>query len=307
MLGSCLWRGYVPAGETYWLCSLFAPVRELAGGCSWKQEEETCATTTSYATTLVTSHIPELPRLNAKKTVATCFQLGSKQAARKLKVALGGDVFVHDFSSPKYLGVTLDRSLTYRKHTENVRDKVKSRCNIISKLAGTDCGVPAPVLRTSAIALVYSVVEYWAYSTGKVPPTILGSAHLRTVKMLLTEAGQSNGQFCPRSNWKHGDLDWNLSCLINLYYYRRRVCVFAKLDQFLPVRSHFDTKRPVNCFHIATFPSPTFGPLFAFHCPLFFTKNNNLHAAMFWKLTVTTQDRPLNRKHHWPLTRVVQW
>ena len=34
------------------------------------------------------------------------------------------------------------------------------------------------------------------------------------------------------------------------------VCVFAKLDQFLPVRSHFDTKRPVNFFHIATFPSP---------------------------------------------------
>ena len=28
--------------------------------------------------------------------------------------------------------------------------------------------------------------------------------------------------------------------------------------------------------HVATFPSPTFGPLFAFHCPLFFTKNNNL-------------------------------
>ena len=69
----------------------------------------------------------------------------------------------------------------------------------------------------------------------------------------------------------------------HLYYYRRGVCVCvcAKFDQFLPVRPHFDTKRPVNFFHIATFPSPTFGPLFAFHCPLFFTKNNNLHAAMF--------------------------
>ena len=54
------------------------------------------------------------------------------------------------------------------------------------------------------------------------------------------------------------------------------VCVCAKFDPFLPVRSYFDTKRPVNFFHIATFPSPTFGPLFAFHCPLFFTKNNNL-------------------------------
>ena len=95
----------------------------------------------------------------------------------------------------------------------------------------------------------------------------------------------------------------------NLYYYRRRVCVCvcAQFDQFLPVRSHFDTKRPVNFFHTATFPSPTFGPLFAFHCPLFFTKNNNLHAAMFWKVTVTTQDRPLNRKHLQPLARVVHW
>ena len=79
--------------------------------------------------------------------------------ARKLKMTLSGDVLVHDFA-PKYLGVTLDRSLTYTKHTENLRDKVNSRCNIISKLAGTDWGAPAPVLHTSAIALVYSVAEY---------------------------------------------------------------------------------------------------------------------------------------------------
>ena len=97
--------------------------------------------------------------LNAKKTVATCFHIDNKQAARKLKVTLAGDVLVYDFA-PKYLGVTLDRSLTYKKHTENVRDKVKSRCNIISKLAGTGWGAPAPVLRTSTIALVYSVAEY---------------------------------------------------------------------------------------------------------------------------------------------------
>ena len=36
-------------------------------------------------------------------------------------------------------------------------------------------------------------------------------------------------------------------------------CVCAKFDQFLPVRSHFDTKRPVKFFHIATFQSATFG------------------------------------------------
>ena len=43
------------------------------------------------------------------------------------------------------------------------------------------------------------------------------------------------------------------------------VCLYAKFDQFLPVRSHFDTKRPIHFFHIATFQSATFGrPLFAF-------------------------------------------
>ena len=66
------------------------------------------------------------------------------------------------------------------------------------------------------------------------------------------------------------------------------VCLCAKFDQFLPVRSYFDTKHPVNLFHIATFPSPTFGPLFAFHCPLFFTKNNNLECRDVLKTVTVT-------------------
>ena len=69
------------------------------------------------------------------------------------------------------------------------------------------------------------------------------------------------------------------------------VCVCAKFDQFLPVRSHFDPKRPVNFFHIVTFPSPTFGPLFAFHCPLFFTKNNNLECRDVLKTVTVTSDQ----------------
>ena len=53
--------------------------------------------------------------MNTKKTVATCYHLGNKQAARKLKVTPAGEVLVHDFAS-KYLVVTLDRSVTYRNH-----------------------------------------------------------------------------------------------------------------------------------------------------------------------------------------------
>ena len=54
------------------------------------------------------------------------------------------------------------------------------------------------------------------------------------------------------------------------------VCQCAKCDQFLPARSHFDSKRPENFVRIAKFPYAAFGPLFAFHCPLFFTRNNDL-------------------------------
>ena len=95
-------------------------------------------------------------RLNAKKNVATCFHLNYKQAARKESDPSGR-------SACTRLCTKVHRcnswSVTYRKHTENVRDKVKSRCTIISKLAGTDWvwGAPAPELRTSAIALAHSV------------------------------------------------------------------------------------------------------------------------------------------------------
>ena len=54
------------------------------------------------------------------------------------------------------------------------------------------------------------------------------------------------------------------------------MCQCAKFDQFLPARSHFESKRPENFVRIAKFPYAAFGPLFAFHCPLFFTRNNDL-------------------------------
>ena len=53
-----------------------------------------------------------------------------------------------------------------------------------------------------------------------------------------------------------------------------RVCVFAKLDQFLSVRSQFDSNQRVNSVRIATFQAANFGPLlFAFYCPLLFYEN----------------------------------
>ena len=74
-----------------------------------------------------------------------------------------GEQVLERVEHAKMLGVTISNNLTWSKHVDNI----------------------------GRIRLV------------KFRPTILGSAHPRTDKMLLTEAGQSNGKFCPRSNWKN--------------------------------------------------------------------------------------------------------
>jgi len=59
-----------------------------------------------------------------------------------------------------YLGVTLDRTLSYRQHLQKSAAKVKSRNNLLSKLAGSTWGANAETLRTSALAHCYTVAEY---------------------------------------------------------------------------------------------------------------------------------------------------
>ena len=61
-----------------------------------------------------------------------------------------------------YLGVTLDRSLTFGPHLKNVADKESKRVKLIRKLCGLKWGASFVTLRTSVHALVYSTAEYAA-------------------------------------------------------------------------------------------------------------------------------------------------
>jgi len=56
-------------------------------------------------------------------------------------------------NSPRYLGVKLDRTLTFKQQLEALKDKPKTRNNIISKLAGTSWGYKANTLKNSPLAL----------------------------------------------------------------------------------------------------------------------------------------------------------
>jgi len=56
----------------------------------------------------------------------------------------------------------LDRALTFNQHLEDIKNKLKTRNNIISKLAETSWSCRTNVLRILALSLVYSVVNYCA-------------------------------------------------------------------------------------------------------------------------------------------------
>jgi hypothetical protein len=81
----------------------------------------------------------------------------------------------------KYLGVTLDRSLTYKAHIGKTALKLQSRNNLIQKLTNTSWGANSSCLRTSAIPLVYSTAEYCA-------AVWLQSAHTHKIDVQLNSA-----------------------------------------------------------------------------------------------------------------------
>ncbi|XP_072395122.1 uncharacterized protein [Diabrotica undecimpunctata] len=60
----------------------------------------------------------------------------------------------------QYLGVTLDRTLSFKEHLSKIAKKLKSRNNVIQKLCGTTWGASASILRSSTLGLVFSTAEY---------------------------------------------------------------------------------------------------------------------------------------------------
>jgi hypothetical protein len=122
---------------------------------------------------------------SATKTVSSVFHLHNATANRELKIELDGQPLKHD-PHPVYLGVTLDRTLSYKEHLKKTAGKLKTRNNLFSKLAGTSWGADAATMRTSAIALCYSVAEYCAPVWAKSTHTSLVDMQLNTTMRHIT-------------------------------------------------------------------------------------------------------------------------
>ena len=93
-------------------------------------------------------------KLSEVKTVSTVFHLNNKEAKHELDVHI--DTRRLNFhSKTTYLGVKLDRTLSYRQNLAGLRDKAMARSALIRKPVGTGLGGIPSTLRTSALALAH--------------------------------------------------------------------------------------------------------------------------------------------------------
>ena len=107
-------------------------------------------------------------RANPDKTQFTAFHLRNRGAKRSLNVSWNG-IDLENTTHPTYSCDTLDRTLSYKQHTHNTKMKVATRNTLLKKLSNSKWGTNASTIRTTALALYYSIAEYadpvWARST----------------------------------------------------------------------------------------------------------------------------------------------
>ena len=114
------------------------------------------------------------------KTVTAAFHLNNREAKRELKVYNNGRLLPF-CPTPTYLGVKLDKLLTFHHHLVTLRKKLSSRVTLLRRLVGSGWNAGAKTLRIATLSLVYSTAEYCA-------PVWCRSAHTRLIDSVLNDA-----------------------------------------------------------------------------------------------------------------------
>ena len=82
----------------------------------------------------------------------TSFHIKNLEANRTLEVEWN-NTDRENTPHPKYLGVTLDRTLSYKQHIPNTHMKLANRNNLLTTLSNSKWGCNASTIRTIALAL----------------------------------------------------------------------------------------------------------------------------------------------------------
>ena len=144
---------------------------------NWKDLERTLSQDMStFSTYIQTWRL----KLSHTKTVTAVFHLNNREAKRELKV-YNNDRLLTFCPTPTYLGVKLDRSLTFHYHLVALRKKLSLRATLLRRLVGSGWGAGAKTLRIVTLSLVYSTAEYCA-------PIWCCIAHTRLINSVLNDA-----------------------------------------------------------------------------------------------------------------------
>ena len=119
------------------------------------------------------------------------FHLNNHATDKQLNITSNGQVLEND-RYLKHLGVTLDQTLSFAKHAQNVKAKVAARNSILGKLANSIWGADPKTLQMTALALSYSTAEYaspvWARSchAKKIDPELNNTCQVVTRQLRPT-------------------------------------------------------------------------------------------------------------------------
>ena len=119
-------------------------------------------------------------KLSHTKTVTAAFHLNNQEAKHELKVYNNGRLLLF-CPTPTYLGVKLDRSLTFRHHLVALHRKLSSCVTLLRQLVGSGWDAGAKTLCIATLSLVYSTAQYCA-------PVWYRSAHTRLIDSVLNDA-----------------------------------------------------------------------------------------------------------------------
>ena len=95
------------------------------------------------------------------KSEATFFTPATGEAKWKPNLNIGGEEIPFE-PSPKFLGIHMDRSLSFQQHVLYVTGKVSERCKILASLAGKQWGWRKEHLRKVYLTTQRSVLDYAA-------------------------------------------------------------------------------------------------------------------------------------------------
>ena len=98
-------------------------------------------------------------RLNTKKTVYSIFSRSNKKAQSKLQLKMNDEPIMKE-DNPQYLGVKLDRQLSFKEHIEDLKEKVCKRLSLLKRLASTTWGADKLTLRQLYLGYVRSAMDY---------------------------------------------------------------------------------------------------------------------------------------------------